>query len=193
MKKIGIFSLQGSVTEHLVSMKKAVESTGLNASVDAVASRKQLAESDALVFPGGESTTIGRLIRMYGLDGVIKNFVAENKPVMGTCAGMVLLASKVEDNRFILGCMDLEVERNAFGRQRESFEKDLSIKGFKGNYPAVFIRAPAIKSSWGRCEVLAKVDGLGVMAKQDNIIVLSFHPELVSDTRVQCFFLDLLD
>ncbi len=192
MKNIGVLSLQGDVSEHIISMEKAVEKMKLDAFVEAVSSRDRLREVDALVIPGGESTTIGKLIHMYSLDGVIRDLIKEDKPVMGTCAGMVLLASRVEDNSFILGCMDLKVERNAFGRQRESFEKDITIKGFNGKYHAVFIRAPAIKRMWGSSEPMAEVDGKVVMARQDNLIVLSFHPELVPDTRVQELFLDPL-
>ncbi|MEA1924569.1 MAG: pyridoxal 5'-phosphate synthase glutaminase subunit PdxT [Candidatus Altiarchaeota archaeon] len=193
MKQIGILSLQGDVSEHISSMEKAVEKMELDALVEAVSSGKGLREVDALVIPGGESTTLGKLIHMYSLAEVIRDLVKDDKPVMGTCAGMVLLASRVEDNSFILGCMNLEVERNAFGRQRESFEKDIKIKGFNGKYPAVFIRAPAIKRMWGACEPMAEVDGKVVMARQGNLIVLSFHPELVPDTRVHELFLGLLD
>ncbi|OYT54997.1 MAG: pyridoxal 5'-phosphate synthase glutaminase subunit PdxT [Candidatus Altiarchaeales archaeon ex4484_2] len=193
MKKIGVLSLQGDVSEHVSSMEKAVEKMELDAFVEAVSSEERLRDVDALVIPGGESTTLGKLIHMYGLAEVIMDLVKRDKPVMGTCAGMILLASRVEDNKYALDLMDVEVERNAFGRQRESFEKDISIKGFRGKYHAVFIRAPAIKRTWGVCELMAEVGGRGVMAKQGNLIVLSFHPELVHDTRVQELFLGLLD
>ncbi len=193
MKKIGVLSLQGDVSEHVSSMEKAVKRRELDASVEAVSSKEKLKDVDALVIPGGESTTIGKLIHIYGLAEVIRGLVDEDKPVMGTCAGMILLASRMEDNRYALDLMNLDVERNAFGRQRESFEKDINIKGFRGKYPAVFIRAPAIRRTWGVCEPMAEVDGRGVMAKQGNLIVLSFHPELVPDTRIQELFLGLLD
>ena len=173
-------------------MIKAINKSPIKATVKEVKTEKKISEMDALVIPGGESTTIGKLLRMYKIDKQIIRFAKEGKPIMGTCAGTVLLASKVEDNEYNLKLMDMQVERNAFGRQRESFESDISVESFNKNYHAIFIRAPAIKKVWGKCKIMSKYNGYGVMAKQENILSMSFHPELTDDTRVHEYFLKLI-
>ncbi len=149
----------------------------------------------ALVLPGGESTTIGKLMVRYGLREPILELVASGRPLLGTCAGMILMAKRLEggiENQPCLGVMDIAVRRNAFGRQVESFETDLAFKGIEGG-PArgVFIRAPIITEVGPEVEVLAEHDGRVVAARQDNLLVLSFHPELTAETRIHQYFLGM--
>ncbi len=192
MKKIGILSLQGSVIEHVSTMQEAVAKLNLKASVREVKTKKELKDVDALVIPGGESTTIGKLINMYQLGDEVKRIAAEGKPILGTCAGLVLLSKDADENKYVLGLMDMKVKRNAFGRQRESFETELEIESLGGNYHAVFIRAPAISEVSENCRILSKYDEYIVMAQQDKLLALSFHPELTSDTRIQEYFLKMV-
>lgn len=151
---------------------------------------------DALIIPGGESTTISRILINSGMHDVIRERMNQNNiPLMGTCAGCVLLAKELTDTKAdvrLLQAMDMQVERNAFGRQKESFERTIAIKGFTIPYNAVFIRAPIITKIWGTCEVLASVGKEIVMARQNNYLALSFHPELTDDLRIHRYFLDML-
>jgi len=149
-----------------------------------------------LILPGGESTTISRILYNSGLYGIISERIKKrNLPVMGTCAGCVILASELIDNTKdvkLLKAMNMQVERNAFGRQKESFEQIIEIKDFSEPFNAVFIRAPEIKKVWDNCEVIAKIDKKIVMVRQDNMLALSFHPELTDDLRVHKYFLDMI-
>jgi 5'-phosphate synthase pdxT subunit len=153
-------------------------------------------QCDGLIIPGGESTTISRILINSGLYDVILQRMKRNTlALMGTCAGCVLLAKELTEQRedvWLLHAMDMQVERNAFGRQRESFERLVKITGFSPPFPAVFIRAPLITKVWGSCKVLATVDKEIVMARQDNYLALSFHPELTNDLRVHRYFLQML-
>jgi len=144
---------------------------------------EQLEGLDGLVIPGGESTAIMRLVRLYGLEEAIRSFVS---PVLGTCAGMILL------DRRHLGVLDLEVARNAYGRQVASFEADLELEGDERPLRGVFIRAPRVAEVGPEVEVLAELDGEPVLLRQGSVIVASFHPELTDDTRVHERFLDLV-
>lgn len=150
----------------------------------------------AIVLPGGESTAIGKLLSSDGLAGSIIVHIKEGKPVFGTCAGMIMIAKTVMlSEQPLLGMMDITVKRNAFGRQKESFETDLKIKGISSaNKPfrAVFIRAPRIESAGNGVEILSEYGGKAVVAKQDNILVCAFHPELTSDTRMHEYFLEMI-
>ena len=150
---------------------------------EAVEVRKpeQLRDLDGLVIPGGESTAIGRLVRLYGLEGAIRSF---EQPVFGTCAGMILL------DRSHLGLIDVDVERNAYGRQVASFEADLDLDGDDRPLRGVFIRAPRVRDRGPDVEVLAELDGEPVLLRDGRMIVASFHPELTEDTRVHELFLD---
>ena len=152
---------------------------------DAVEIRKpeELAGLDGLVVPGGESTTFMRLMRLYGLDEAIREF---ERPILGTCAGMIVL------DRDHLGLVDLVVDRNAYGRQVASFEADLRLAGEDEPLRGVFIRAPRVRSTGERVEVLAELEGEPVLAREGRILVASFHPELTEDTRVHERFLDLI-
>jgi pyridoxal 5'-phosphate synthase pdxT subunit len=175
--KIGILAVQGNVREHAAVLRRL--------GVDPVEVRKpeELADLDGLVIPGGESTAIARLARLYGLEEAIRGFEGA---VFGTCAGMILL------DRRHLGLLDLEVERNAYGRQVASFEADLELTDDEQPLPGVFIRAPRVVDVGPEVEVLAELDGEPVLLRQGRMIVASFHPELTGDTRVHERFLQLV-
>ena len=182
---MGVLSLQGAVEEHLRMIKRCgFEGVKVKTVGD-------LEKVDRLIIPGGESTTIGKLAKIYGLDQEISKRGREGMPIFGTCAGMILLANKVVDNEQIrFKLIDIEVERNAFGRQVDSFEADLKIENLNGKlFRAVFIRAPYIRKIGSNVKVLAKFKGKIIMARQKNILVSSFHPELTDDLRVHKYFL----
>ena len=186
MPKIGVLALQGAVSEHLDSIRLA-GGEGV-----AVKRTEQLADLDGLIIPGGESTTIGKLMRKYGFIEAIRGFSDAGKPIFGTCAGMIVLARKLEGGEEPhLSLMDITVARNAFGRQRESFETDLEVKGFDTPVRAVFIRAPLIREVGEGVEVLATFRGEIVLARQGHLLASSFHPELTSDTRLHGLLLDM--
>jgi 5'-phosphate synthase pdxT subunit len=151
---------------------------------------------DALIIPGGESTTISQILIKSGIyESILKRIKQDNIALMGTCAGCVILAKELTDaktNVRLLQAMDMQIERNAFGRQKESFEKSVAIKRFTTPYNAVFIRAPIIKKVWGTCEVLATTGKEIVMARQNNYLALSFHPELTDDLRIHRYFLEMI-
>ena len=172
-----MLAVQGNVREHAAVLR------GLGADVVEVRKPEQLDGLDGLVIPGGESTAIGRLIRLYGLEEAIRRFAA---PVFGTCAGMILL------DRNHLGLVDLTVDRNAYGRQVHSFEADLALAGEEEPLRGVFIRAPRVADVGADVEVLAEHDGEPVLLRQGRFLVASFHPELTDDTRVHERFLELV-
>jgi 5'-phosphate synthase pdxT subunit len=174
--RIGVLAVQGNFREHAAVLRR------LGADPIEVRKPEQLEGLDGLIIPGGESTAITRLIRIYGLEDAIRRFEA---PVFGTCAGMILL------DRNHLGLIDLAVERNAYGRQVASFEADLELAG-GAPLRGVFIRAPRVSDSGPDVEVLAELDGEPVLLRQNRFLVASFHPELTDDTRVHELFLDLV-
>jgi 5'-phosphate synthase pdxT subunit len=149
---------------------------------------------DGLVLPGGESTTLSQQIAKAGIDQEIKRAADAGVPVLATCAGLVLVSRKIEGDTKVrpLDLMDTTIGRNVFGSQRESFEADLNVKGFDRPYRAVFIRAPAIVSVGKAVRILAKVGENSVAAKQENVLCLSFHPELTDDQRFHWLFLDMI-
>jgi 5'-phosphate synthase pdxT subunit len=173
--KIGVLAVQGNVREHAAMLRR------LGAEVVEVRKPGQLGGLDGLVVPGGESTTFMRLMRLYGLDEALRTFAG---PVFGTCAGMIVL------DREHLALMDLEVDRNAYGRQVASFEADLDLKGEARPLRGVFIRAPRVREHGDEVEVLAEHDGEPVLLRQGRFLVASFHPELTEDARVHELFLD---
>jgi pyridoxal 5'-phosphate synthase pdxT subunit len=175
--KIGVLAVQGNFREHAAMLRR------LGAEVVEVRLPEQLPGLDGLVVPGGESTTFMRLMRLYGLDEALRSFAA---PVFGTCAGMIVL------DRNHLGLVDLEVARNAYGRQTSSFEADLGLAGEATPLRGVFIRAPRVLDAGPEVEVLAAHDGDPVLARQGRFLVASFHPELTDDTRVHERFLELV-
>jgi 5'-phosphate synthase pdxT subunit len=193
---IGIIGIQGAISEHILSMKNTLEELNIPGNVISIKDSNQIENIDALIIPGGESTTISNILYKTGLYKKILIKIKENKiPIMGTCAGCVILASKLVDNSKdvkLLSAIDMKVKRNAFGRQRESFECNINIEGFKRSYNAVFIRAPIIEDVWGDCKILSKIDNNIVMVKQKNFIATSFHPELTNDFRIQECFLDMV-
>jgi len=193
---IGVVGIQGARSEHVISMRKALNKTNTPGKVFIIKYKEQIKTIDALILPGGESTTISRILYKTGLYEAISNKIKKDSlPIMGTCAGCIILASKTFDNTKnvkLLKAMDMQVQRNAFGRQKESFEKVIEIKDFNKPYNAVFIRAPEIKKTWGKCKPLAKIDKKIVMARQDNILAVSFHPELTEDLRIHKYFIDII-
>lgn len=187
MVKIGVLGLQGAVREHV----RAVEASGAEAFV--IKWPEELKEMDGLIIPGGESTTMRKLIDKYNFMPELKQFAAENKPMFGTCAGLILLAKHVVGYQEPhIGVMDVTVERNSFGRQRESFESDLDINGVAEEFSAVFIRAPHIVEAGENVEVLAKHNGRIVAAREGQFLGCSFHPELTDDHRLTAFFVQMV-
>ena len=187
--EIGILALQGDFIEHSDTLEK------LGVAVTAVRQPEQLKVLDGLIIPGGESTTMLRLMHDYHLFQTLKERISDGLPVMGTCAGMILLARKVSNPHMDTLCvMDIEVRRNAFGRQVDSFEADLTIPLLgKKPFPAVFIRAPFIEKTGSGVEVLCRLPDDGIVAaRQGNLLVLSFHPELNCDNRIHRYFIDTL-
>ncbi len=183
--KIGVLDLQGAVEEH-IHMVEQCGHQGIR-----VKTLEDLNQVEKLILPGGESTTIGRLASIYGLDKAIIKKAKEGLPIFGTCAGMILLAQEIEGYQQVkFDLIDITVERNAFGRQVDSFEAKIKIKGIKGeNFRAVFIRAPYIKRAGEEVEILAEFENKIIMARQGKILVSAFHPELTDDLRVHQYFL----
>lgn len=195
--KIGVVAVQGDVTEHMDAAKEAMRKKGLQPDVIAVRSADAVASVDGLIIPGGESTTISRLLDKFSLHEPIKDRAEAGMPVMGTCAGLIMLAKKGDSEvsrtgTRLLGLMDMRVRRNAFGRQRESFETSIEIEGFSTPYTAVFIRAPSIAEVWGDCRALASFNNEIILARQKNLLACAFHPELTDDFRVHQMFLDMI-
>jgi 5'-phosphate synthase pdxT subunit len=187
--RIGVVSVQGAFPEHIVSSAKAMRNLGVEGKAVAVRRLVDLEGTDAVIIPGGESTTISKLLWRFGMAERLKEMAQDGVPMMGTCAGLVLLAKQGDElvsrtGTDLLGLMDMAVDRNAFGRQRESFEAELEVKGLEAKFPAVFIRAPVITRTWGDCEALSSYNGSIVMARQGNLMASSFHPELSDDSRL---------
>lgn len=188
--KVGVLGLQGDVREHV----RALESAGATASV--VKRTDQLGEVDALVLPGGESTTIGKLLDRYLLLEPVRQRVGDGMPLYGTCAGAILMATDIvgdQDAPHRLAVMDIAVRRNAYGRQLDSFEADLDVAGLEGTFRAVFIRAPVIETVADDVEVLAEVDGRPVLVRQGRLLASTFHPEMTPDARLHEMFVQLID
>ncbi|WP_282035410.1 pyridoxal 5'-phosphate synthase glutaminase subunit PdxT [Metabacillus indicus] len=188
MLKIGVLGLQGAVREHI----RSIEESGAEGIV--VKRTEQLDELDGLIIPGGESTTMRRLIDKYGFMEPLKTFAAQGKPMFGTCAGLILLAKNIvgyEEGH--LSVMDVTVERNSFGRQRDSFEAELNITDVAEDFTGVFIRAPHIVEVGEDVEILSKHDGRIVAARQGQFLGCSFHPELTDDHRMTGLFVRMAE
>ncbi|MEK4045780.1 pyridoxal 5'-phosphate synthase glutaminase subunit PdxT [Paenibacillus sp. FSL H8-0048] len=186
--RIGVLALQGAVTEHIVSIEKT-GAQGLP-----IKRIEELDGVEGLIIPGGESTTIGKLMRKYGFIEAIRDFAGQGKPIFGTCAGMIVLAKRIAgDEAGHLELMDITVARNAFGRQRESFECDLQVKGIAEPVRAVFIRAPLIEEVGPDVEVLTLYKDEIVTARQGNLLACSFHPELTDDYRLHQYFAGMVE
>lgn len=186
--RIGVLGLQGDFAEHLKTLR------AIGAEAIDLRRPEQLDEVDALIIPGGESTTIGKLAERYQIIPKLRERIADGMPVWGTCAGAIFLAKDVPSHPHpILGVMDIKAERNAFGRQVDSFEADVEVKGLDEPYHAVFIRAPKITPERPEVETLAALDdGSVVAAREGNLLATSFHPELTPDDRFHRYFLSLV-
>jgi len=188
--KIGVLALQGAFREHIHMLQRL--------GVEAVEVRlpQELNRLDGLIIPGGESTTIGKLAAMYQLIEPLRRF-ADAKPLWGTCAGMILMAKEIGLDQPLLGVMDIIVERNAFGRQKDSFQEDLEVKvlenGDSRPFPGIFIRSPRLIETQGRAIEIARLaDGTPVAAVENKLLATAFHPELTNDTRFHRYFLSLV-
>ncbi len=184
---IGVLALQGAVREHI----RSIEATGAKAME--VKRKEQLEEIDGLILPGGESTTMRRLIDSYGFFPAIQQFGETGKPIFGTCAGLILMAKEIDGQDVHLGLMNMKVARNAFGRQVASFETDLPIVHVANDFNAVFIRAPYILEAGSDVEILATYDDKIVAAKQGHYICTAFHPELTDDNRFMEYFVEMVE
>lgn len=185
MSRVGVLALQGDVREHIRILDE------LGAEAHPVKTPAELVSVDALIIPGGESTTIGKMAVRFGLLDPLRSAVGDGLAVYGTCAGMILLAGAVtEGDQPLVGALDVVVKRNAFGRQNESFEADLEIQGLDEPFHAVFIRAPWIEKVGSEVEILAGVNDHPVMVRQGAILATSFHPELTGDGRIHQMLLD---
>jgi len=186
--RIGVLASQGAFVEHIVMLRQL--------EVEAVPVRllRELDGLDGLIIPGGESTSIGKLMRDYDLINEVKSLAREGLPIFGTCAGMILLASEISDSDVEpLSVMDIAVRRNAFGRQRDSFEAELSIPVLgEKPFPGVFIRAPIIVRVNGGVEILASLGDAIVAAREGKLLASAFHPELTDDLRFHQYFLDMV-
>jgi 5'-phosphate synthase pdxT subunit len=194
-RRVGVLAVQGDVEEHIKAVERALEEEG---EVILVKTPNHVDSIDSIVLPGGESTAIGSLSMLNGTLSRLGSRLKEGLPALGTCAGLILLSKKSRDrvlgttNQPLLGVLDVEVNRNAFGRQSESFETDIIIpKIGEKPYHAVFIRAPVITSVGSEVEVLARTEEGVVAVQQGNIIATSFHPELSGDSRLHRYFLSL--
>jgi pyridoxal 5'-phosphate synthase pdxT subunit len=185
---VGVLAVQGAVEKHV----QALERCGVKAIP--VRFPAELDEVQGLIIPGGESTTVGKLMERYGLDTKIRERAAEGMPVFGTCTGMILLSKDIVDSdQHRLGLMDTTVLRNAFGRQVDSFEADLDVEGIGGKpVHAIFIRAPYATKAGANCRVLACVDDKMVLVREGNLLGCAFHPELTDDTRVHEYFIGMV-
>ncbi|HOS43983.1 MAG TPA: pyridoxal 5'-phosphate synthase glutaminase subunit PdxT [Armatimonadota bacterium] len=186
---IGVLALQGDVREHLAAVEKA---GGVGVPVR---TREEIARVDGLIIPGGESTTVGKLLDRFGLMAQVRGLPDEGKPIFGTCTGMILLAKTIEaSEQPRIGVLDIAVRRNAFGRQVDSFEEDLPVEGIAGGpVRAVFIRAPYVTDMRPGVQVLAAVDGHPVMVREGNLLAAAFHPELTDDVRVHQLFIAMVE
>jgi 5'-phosphate synthase pdxT subunit len=187
--RIGVLASQGAFIEHIVMLRQ------LEVEVLPVRLPQELAGLDGLIIPGGESTSISKLMLTYNLMNEIRSLAQNGLPIFGTCAGMILLASEISDlDVEPIGVMAITVSRNAFGRQKDSFEAELSIPVLgEKPFPGVFIRAPVIKQANSKVEILARLaDGTGIAARQGKLLASAFHPELTSDLRFHQYFLDIV-
>jgi 5'-phosphate synthase pdxT subunit len=194
----GILSIQGDVLENILSVKAAINELGVDATVTAVRTPDEISKVDGLVIPGGESTTIGQLSKFNGSLKILKEKIEQGMPVLGICAGMVLLSNNANDkvvgkiDQPLLNILDIKLERNSFGRQRESFESDISLNSIGiPKFNGVFIRAPSISDIGSDVEVLSKFNEKIIAVKKNNVIGVAFHPELTSDISLHKYFVNL--
>lgn len=187
-KKIGVLAVQGAFREH----RKVLEKLG--AQVVEVRSKKDLVDLSGLIIPGGESTAIAKQLELDGFGDKIIEMARHDVPILGTCAGMILLSNRIDQsNQYTLGLMDTLVKRNAFGRQIASFEADITVKGLQQDIRAIFIRAPYVLEAGSQVEVLAQYADKIVFVRQNNILACAFHPELTTDVQVHQYFLQMIN
>ena len=196
---IGVLAVQGDVAENIMATKMALEELGLDGIVNEVKTPEQISELDGLVIPGGESTVIGTLSLVNGSLKKIKEKIASGMPVFGICAGMIMLSKKAKDrvigetDQPLLDYLDVKIERNAFGRQKDSFESDISMDKIGiSKFPGVFIRAPSILETGKDVQILSKFNEKIIAVKQGNVIGTSFHPELTGDISLHKYFVNLI-
>lgn len=196
---IGVLALQGDIEENIKATTDALREMNLKGNVISVRYPDEIMKVDGLIIPGGESTVMGLLLSLKnGLLNSITKVLQDRLPIMGTCAGMIVLAKKSYDKvvgnkkQLLLGALDIEIERNSFGRQYDSFESTLEISGIGNDFKGIFIRAPNVTSTGSSVQILSKFDGKIVAVQQENIIGTSFHPELSGDTRMHRLFIELI-
>jgi pyridoxal 5'-phosphate synthase pdxT subunit len=195
LMKIGVIAIQGAVSEHVDALKRALVQRGRDAEIVQIKHQGFVPECSGIVIPGGESTTLCRLLAREGIAEEIKDVAAKGVPVLGTCAGLIVLAKKGDEqvektSQELLGIMDSKVNRNAFGRQKDSFETELKVEILDSPFRGVFIRAPGIVNCGPEVSVFSTLDDLIIMAEQGNLLALAFHPELTDDLRIHQYFLD---
>lgn len=194
----GVLSIQGDVLENILSIQAAIDALGIDGIVTAVRTPDEISKVDGLVIPGGESTTIGQLSKFNGSLKILKEKIEQGMPVLGICAGMVLLSNNANDkvvgkiDQPLLNILDIKLERNSFGRQRESFESDISLNSIGiPKFNGVFIRAPSISEIGSDVEVLSTFNEKIIAVKKNNVIGVAFHPELTSDISLHKYFVNL--
>jgi len=194
----GVLSIQGDVLENILSVKAAIDELGIDGTVTAVRTPDEISKVDGLVIPGGESTTIGQLSLFNGAFITLKDKIEQGMPVLGICAGMVLLSNNANDkvvgkiDQPLLNILDIKLERNSFGRQRQSFESDISLDSIGiPKFNGVFIRAPSISDVGSDVEILSKFHEKIIAVKKNNVIGVAFHPELTSDISLHKYFVNL--
>ena len=195
---IGVLAIQGDVLENVLSVKSAIDALDIDGTVTSVKTPDEISKVDGLIIPGGESTTIGQLSITNGSLNVLKEKIEQGMPVLGICAGMIMLSKTVQDKvvgkieQPLLDILDIKLERNSFGRQRESFESDISLNSIGiPSFNGVFIRAPSISDVGSDVEVLSKFNEKIVAVKKNNVIGVAFHPELTTDISLHKYFVNL--
>jgi pyridoxal 5'-phosphate synthase pdxT subunit len=197
---VGVLSIQGDVQENMLSAKSAIDELGLDGNVVDVRTPEEISQLDGLIIPGGESTTIGQLSLVNGSLKVLKEKIQSGMPVLGICAGMIMLSNTANDkiigktDQPLLDILDIKLERNSFGRQKQSFESDISMDSINiSKFNGVFIRAPSVSDVGSDVEVLSKFNEQIVAVKKGNVIGTSFHPELTEDTALHKYFINLVN
>jgi len=184
-RRAGVVAVQGDVSEHATAIRRAAEAHGETVDVVEIRESGVVPDCDFLLLPGGESTAISRLLAREGIDEEIKAHVAAGRPALATCAGLIVAARDANDERVqTLDVLDVAVDRNAFGRQKDSFEAALDVAGLDAPFPAVFIRAPAVSDVGSDVEVLATAEGRTVAVREGPVVGTAFHPELTGDSRL---------
>ena len=196
---IGVLSIQGDIQENILSVKTAIDELGIDGKISDVKTPEEISRLDGLIIPGGESTTIGQLLMVNGSMKILKEKIENGMPVLGICAGMILLSNSVDDrvvgktDQPLLNILDIKLERNSFGRQQESFETDVSLDSIGiSKFNGVFIRAPSVEHVGSKVKVMSKFNEKIVAVQKGNVIGTSFHPELTKDSSLHKYFLNLV-